>query len=236
MICTIHLDAKNEFINKIFENKENIKNSFEEIIGGDLSMRKSDNKLFLELKSKIDTEKDKDGIDLFMLLNHSIIQMNFQNNFTFEKLKEMNFEEFSKLFTSFNLSLTGGFKNLEILLQFFKQKKESNAQDFMLFLKLLDANNVKFKWDIQFEKIFEIFEEIKKNEIKSYYNNYKEKIEGVIVNMIAPILENSFYTKMSEDIIYDKILITLHLAKLKCGLVLDIKSKGINDYLKKLRN
>ena len=105
----------------------------------------------------------------------------------------------------------------------------------MLFLKLMVANNLKFKQDIQFEKIFDLFEEeglIK--EIKSYYNNYKEKVEGEIVNVIAPTLENSFSTKMSEDIAYDQILITLFFTKYKSGFVLDIKSKGINDYLKKL--
>ena len=41
---------------------------------------------------------------------------------------------------------------------------------------------------------------------------------------------------MSEDIIYDKILITFLYAKLKSGLVLEINSKGINDYLKKVLN
>ena len=227
IILTINLDAKNEFINKIFENKENFENSLKEMIGGDLSMRKS--KLILDLKAndkETDKEKDKDLFNFFIFLNHFQILMNFQNNFAFEKLKEMNFEEFSKIFTSFNLSLTGGFKNLA---------KKYFDKEFMLFLKLMVANNLKFKWDIQFEKIFALFEEeglIK--EIKSYYNNYKEKVEGEIVNVIAPTLENSFSTKMSEDIAYDQILITLFFAKYKSGFVLDIKSKGINDYLKKL--
>ena len=45
-------------------------------------------------------------------------------------------------------------------------------------------------------------------------------------------METTFSCKMSEDIIYDKILFTLLVAEYKSGVALEINPKGIKDYLK----
>ena len=65
------------------------------------------------------------------------------------------------------------------------------------------------------------------------YKNFKKEIEGSII-MFANILEDSFSCKMSEDMVYDKILITLLFAQFKSGFVLEVNTKGINENLKNL--
>ena len=104
---TLHLDAKKEFINKVFENKVIYENLLKEMMKlrsiDDLSIRRSDDKLILDMKEK--DQNDKILYYFFKFFNDFQILINFQNNFTFEKLKEMNFDEFSKLFLSFGLLL-----------------------------------------------------------------------------------------------------------------------------------
>ena len=246
---TFQIDAKNEFINKIFENKEKYENLIKEMVKSteddEISIRRSDNKLFLDLKIKVKLDKRTEIIfnfyyDVLLFLNRP--QIFFQNVFTFEKLKEMNFEEFLKLFFSFQFLLTGRFKNCESLLQTLKQlTKEVIEEDiiikiFIIMIKLFNSSNAKFILDIQFDKIFKLLIEDKKENLKAYYNNFKEKIEGVFANFFAPFLEKSFSCKMSEDLVYDNILFTIFFGKFKYGVGVEIKSKGINDCLKELIN
>ena len=70
-----------------------------------ISLRKIDNKLFLDLKAE-NQEKGKDSLIILILcLNHLQILMDFQNSLTFEKLKEMDFNVFYKNFYNLDLSL-----------------------------------------------------------------------------------------------------------------------------------
>ena len=115
------------------------------------------------------------------------------------------------------------------------KKDDEDLNKFIILIKILNASNTKFIWNIQFGKIFEFFME-KKERLEAYYINFKKKIEREIIKVIAQSLENSFSCKMSEDIIYDNILFTFYNSRVKSGFGIEIKSKGINDYLKKLKN
>ena len=78
-----------------------------------ISLRKIDNKFFLDLKAE-NQEKGKDSLLILILcLNHLQILMDFQNSLTFEKLKEMDFNVFYKNFYNLDLSLKGYLKDIE---------------------------------------------------------------------------------------------------------------------------
>ena len=245
-IFTIHLDLKNEFMNKFFENEKRNVSSFKDIFKDEdpnLSLRRKGNKLYIDSLNLMN-QKDVDDY-LFELISNQIqILVNFQNKLTFENFKNMNYEEFFNLVASFNLKLKGNLGNLESQLKTFIQEKkdiiknESDNIDFLDFVRLLSSNKAKIKWDISLDKLndslkFIFLRENKDspNKINEAYKSIKEKIEGNIKKFFH-ILETTFSCKLSEDIIYDKILFTLLVAEYKSGVALEINPKGIKDYLK----
>ena len=254
IVLTLHLDAKNEFINNIFKDKENYENELnklgEEMIENynyNSSLRKKDNKLFLDLKTE-NQDKRKDFLLILTLwLNHLQILMIFQNSLTFEKLKEMELNEFYKNFCNLDLSLKGYLKDIENWIINAEKEKENGVDNesketidvFIYLAKLLLSNNLKFKWEISKDKIMDSLKILYTKEdfdgFNETYKSIKEEVEGIII-MLANVLETSFSCEMSEDLIYDKILITLLFTQFKSGFVLEINSKGINEYLKSLIN
>ena len=253
-VFTLHLDVTNEFLNKIFENKDNYENELKKMIKfknnhisfdhSKFSLRKKFNKLFLDLRGKIKKGKE-DLIFATLLLNHLQILMNFQNNLTFENLNEIDFKELYKNFINFDFSLKGNLKNIENWLKTIEnEKKDNKDQKFIGILssyaKTLNSNEIKMKWHTSLDK-FDILKIILKergldidsanDSIKNLWKKFEETI-----NMIVQISEASFSCKISEDIIYDKILITLLYTNLKSGFVLEINTKGINEYLKNVIN
>ena len=162
VILTFHLGVKNEYINKIFANKENYENILKKMLmlensGVNISIRKKENKLFLDCKEK-GYLKNNEIFMLCFLFNNLQILMSFQNNLTFEKLREMNFEEFSRLLGSFDLSLHAGLKNLESLQTLFEQLNDEDKKDginILYLAKVIKANNAEFKWDVSFGELFE---------------------------------------------------------------------------------
>ena len=132
IVLTLHLDAKNEFINEIFKNKENYENELENIgekmienYNYNFSLRKIDNKLFLDLKTENQEKGNEILIMLSLGLNHLQILMDFQNSLTFEKLKEMELKEFYKNFCNLNLSLKGYLKDIENWIIIAEKEKEN---------------------------------------------------------------------------------------------------------------
>ena len=86
-ILTIHLDGKTDFNNYIYFQKENIELIFKSL---NLSIRKRENKLYLELKNT--------GNIVYLyefLLSHCKIFMKFISNLTFENFGKMDIEEFT---------------------------------------------------------------------------------------------------------------------------------------------
>ena len=248
-VFTLHLDVKNEFINKVFDNKDKYENELKKMVENfnifsspEFSLRKINNKLFLDLKEKDEDYESKESKIFFLIFtlfcNHLKILMNFKNNLTFENLKEMDLKEFYNYFSIFDFSLMGNLKNFENMLKYIEnEKKDISDDDFEnlnLCLKLLYSNKITIKWDTSIDNLSEVLGiDIDNN--KESFKGIREGIE-VMISEIAKIAEALFSCKMSEDIIYDKILITFLYAKLKSGLVLEINSKGINDYLKNVLN
>ena len=233
-------------MNKFFENEKRNVSSFKDIFKDkdpNLSLRRKGNKLYIDSLNLMN-QKDVDDY-LFELISNQIqILVNFQNKLTFENFKNMNHEEFFNLVASFNLKLKGNLGNLESRLEAFKQEKkdiiknESDNIDFLDFVRLLSSNKAKIKWDISLDKLKDSLKLIlcrenkdSPNEINEAYKSIKEEIEGNIKKFFH-ILETTFSCKLSEDIIYDKILFTFLFAEYKSGLALELKSKGIKDYLK----
>ena len=170
--------------------------------------------------------------------------MNFQNSLTFQKLKEMELNEFYKNFCNLDLSLKGYLKDIENWIINAEKEKEDVVGDesidgFIYLAKLFLSNNLKFKWEISKDKIMDSLKILYTKEdfdgFNETYKSIKEEVEGIII-MLANVLETSFSCEMSEDLIYDKILITLLFTQFKSGFVLEINSKGINEYLKSLIN
>ena len=132
----------------------------------------------------------------------------------------------------------GNLKNFENMLKYIENEKQDISDDdfenLNLCLKLLYSNKITIKWDTSIDNLSEVLGiDIDNN--KESFKGIREGIE-VMISWIAKNFEALFSCKMSEDIIYDKILITFLYAKLKSGLVLEINSKGINDYLKNVLN
>ena len=248
-VFTLHLDVKNEFINKVFDNKDKYENELKKIVENfnifsspEFSLRKINNKLFLDLKEKDEDYESKESKIFFLIFtlfcNHLKILMNFKNNLTFENLMEMDLKELYNYFSIFDFSLMGNLKNFENMLKYVEYEKQDISDDdfenLNLCLKLLYTNKITIKWDTSLDNLSEVLDiDIDNN--KESFKGIREGIE-VMISEIAKISEALFSCKMSEDIIYDKILITFLYAKLKSGLVLEINSKGINDYLKKVLN
>ena len=256
LVLTLHLDAKNEFLNQVFKNKENYKNTlqkkiFPHIFMNDiLSLRKKENKLFLDILSKT-PEKDKKEF-LFacnFILNYLQVLINFQNNLSFEKMKEINFNEFFKYFTTLDFSIKGNIKNYENFVNMYQNEKKNKDKDleelihgFVICVNLLLSNIIKIKWDISIDQLYDLIEySFKKkynfdnDKLNEIFESVKQKFEKAI-NMFAQNLESLLSLKISEDIIYDKILVTILFPNFKSGYVLEITSQGINDYLKNVLN
>ena len=122
-VFTLHLDVKNEFINKVFDNKDKYENELKKIVENfnifsspEFSLRKINNKLFLDLKEKDEDYESKESKIFFLIFtlfcNHLKILMNFKNNLTFENLMEMDLKEFYNYFSIFDFSffINGKFK------------------------------------------------------------------------------------------------------------------------------
>ena len=144
-----------------------------------------------------------------------------------------------------DLSLKGYLKDIENRIKITEKeniidnKLKELFNDYIDFAKLLCSNNLKFKWEISKDKIMDLLKILYTKEdfdgFNETYKSIKEEVEGIII-MLANVLETSFSCEMSEDLIYDKILITLLFTQFKSGFVLEINSKGINEYLKSLIN
>ena len=253
LILTLHLDVKNEFLNEVFKNKDNYENTLQKILmnifeNEIFSLRKKENKLFLDILSEAPEQDKKDFLFVSdFILNHYQVLMNFQNNLSFEKMKEINFNEFVKYFTSLDFSIKGNIKNYENIdkiNEIDKKNIDNNLKEliygFNFCANLLLSNMIKFKWDISLDQLNDLMKYAFKKEynydddkINENFEEFKRYFEKMI-SMFAQNFETSLSLKMSEDIIYDKILVTLLFSNFKSGYVLEITSQGINDYLKNI--
>jgi len=228
-ILTIHLDGKTDFNNYIYFQKENIELIFKSL---NLSIRKRENKLYLELKNT--------GNIVYLyefLLSHCKIFMKFISNLTFENFGKMDIEEFIKLLSSFDILIQGSCNNLENSLISFLQSKidlEKNEKNFIeKALKFLLFNkNVKFNLDISQDKLFNFLNEKLKQNFEDIVKMIMIFLQDVVINYLI----NYGFSNIYEDINFKKILVTLLFAKFKSGFVLEINTKGINELLKNLIN
>ena len=116
--------------------------------------------------------------------------MNFQNSLTFEKLKEMELNEFYENFCNLDLSLKGYLKDIENWIINAEKEKENGVDNesketidvFIYLAKLLLSNNLKFKWEISKDKIMDSLKILYTKEdfdgFNETYKSIKEEVEG----------------------------------------------------------
>ena len=242
MILTFHLYIQNDIINKIIENEEKYKISInkEFFLFDYYSIRKEENKLFLDLKFKYIGLIGAIDFLYEYLIKQIDISFYFKNNFSFEQYETMEFDEFFKLFTSFNLSIKGSFNNFKKLLLDIQKNNDmaSGDKQFLAIvykiLIILIMAKLKLKLKNKNEIISEIFEltdEDKKfkNELNRGFIAIKE-----IIQKFLKQIKNIFGEEICNKINYNKILITFLYAKFELGLSLEICSTGFNNYLKNI--
>ena len=158
--------------------------------------------------------------------------MKFQNNLEFEKFKEMDLKTFISLFLTFVFAFKINLKNLENSLISLKQsnieeKEKNKIYEFIVFLLLFKDTN--FKIDISSEKILEYFK------LKKIFEDIPfKKCKDFIKDFIIPFAAQFSFYNLYENLNFNKIIVTLLFGKFKSGFVLEINTKGINEYLKEI--
>lgn len=178
--------------------------------------RKYNNKYYIDLVSKFE-EKD---INLINSLFSTDIYLEFKNNLTFEISDNTTLEELFKQVGLFTFELKANFKET-------KDLYESKITKIIKFNKNLDV-----KYNIISEKLLDFLkskisdEEFKKN-LKFFF--------GLFLFFIG-ITMGVFEEKYLDYTNLDQILITVFNSELKSGFVLDIDSKGLNDFYNYSKN
>ena len=143
--------------------------------------------------------------------------MTFQNCFSFERFKEMTFEEFCRLFATFDFSLKADLKKLKNPSKSFELDELNipNLRKKKIFeerLKLLDflaiGENLKFNLDMTKDKLFNF----SKDNLGDLFKKLKEAIIGLL-DIIEKSL--SFCKGYKENVNFDKILVTALSPKFK---------------------
>ena len=227
IILTFHLDSKTEFINYIDMNKEFLEKIFKAL---NLSIRRNEKKLFLDLKAK-----SKEILYLYeFILNFIKISVSFKTNLTFENFGKIHLEELIKLLTSFYFSIKGEFSDLDNSLKEFNQKKININEQEKKFIEnvlnfLIIHGNSSFKLNISQDKLSNFFKE----NLGQKLEHFIQTIISFLENVVIISLKTYGFKTIYEDIDFNKILVTLLFAKFKSGFILELNTKGISDFLKK---
>ena len=233
IVFSFQIKTTKKYIEEIIKNKNYYEDICDKLLKCNLSLRKRENILFVDLKNK---EENKGILSLInayeYILNRNEISMKFQNNLEFEKFKEMDLKTFISLFLTFVFAFKINLKNLENSLISLKQsnieeKEKNKIYEFIVFLLLFKVTNCKI--DISSEKILEYFK------LKKIFEDIPfKKCEDFIKDFIIPFAAQFSFYNLHENLNFNKIIVTLLFGKFKSGFVLEINTKGINEYLKEI--
>ena len=233
IVFSFQIKTTKKYIEEIIKNKNYYEDICDKLLKCNLSLRKRENILFIDLKNK---EKNKGILSLInayeYILNRNEISMKFQNNLEFEKFKEMDLKTFISLFLTFVFAFKINLKNLENSLISLKQsnieeKEKNKIYEFIVFLLLFKVTNCKI--DISSEKILEYFK------LKKIFEDIPfKKCKDFIKDFIIPFAAQLSFYNLYENFNFNKIIVTLLFGKFKSGFVLEINTKGINEYLKEI--
>lgn len=178
--------------------------------------RKYNNKYYIDLVSKFE-EKD---INLINSLFSTDIYLEFKNNLTFEISDNTTLEELFKQVGLFTFELKANFKET-------KDLYESKITKIIKFNKNLDV-----KYNIISEKLLDFL----KSKISD--EEFKKNLEFFFCLFLffIGITMGVFEEKILDYTNLDHILITVFNSELKSGFVLDIDSKGLNDFYNYSKN
>ena len=228
IVCTFHLDTENNYIEKIYSFKEIYQKLLEKIMN--FSMRNEEKKLFLDFRF------DKENLTqplLYLyeyLFKNNKIFMKFNNDLTFEKFGEMTFEQFILLFGSLFFSLKFNFKNLENSILSFEEQKLDIKKNVRV--AILDSMN-----------LFNTFKNTKislgfnPNNCLKLFKTETEKFSDIVkeIEVLKLLLGLGGLEEIHEGVNFKKILITLLFARYKSGFLLELNTKGINEFLTKIK-
>ena len=233
IVFSFQIKTTKKYIEEIIKNKNYYEDICDKLLKCNLSLRKRENILFIDLKNK---EENKGILSLInayeYILNRNEISMKFQNNLEFEKFKEMDLKTFINLFLTFVFAFKINLKNLENSLISLKQsnieeKEKNKIYEFIVFLLLFKDSN--FKIDISSEKILEYFK------LKKIFEDIPfKKCKDFIKDFIIPFAAKFSFYNLYENLNFNKVIVTLLFGKFKSGFVLEINTKGINEYLKEI--
>ena len=175
IVLTFHFGIEDEYIKKIIENEKLFK-KLSKKFNEPFSLRKKENKLFLDIKINLE-EIEKVAILLFFyylhkfIFNFSSVSIKFKNNLTFEKFVNMDSDEFYRILSSFVFNFRGNFKNLENSLASIKQQNLKGPKDMhevinKIMITLKSNKNMKFKCDSLKEKLFYFIKLLSEKKIK----------------------------------------------------------------------
>ena len=233
IVFSFQIKTSKKYIEEIIKNKNYYEDICDKLLKCNLSLRKRENILFIDLKNKEENKSILSLINAYeYILNRNEISMKFQNNLEFEKFKEMDLKTFINLFLTFVFAFKINLKNLENSLISLKQsnieeKEKNKIYEFIVFLLLFKDTN--FKIDISSEKILEYFK------LKKIFEDIPfKKCKDFIKDFIIPFAAQFSFYNLHENFIFNKIIVTLLFGKFKSGFVLEINTKGINEYLKEI--
>ena len=233
IVFSFQIKTTKKYIEEIIKNKNYYEDICDKLLKCNLSLRKRENILFIDLKNKEENKSILSLINVYeYILKRNEISMKFQNNLEFEKFKEMDLKTFISLFLTFVFAFKINLKNLENSLISLKQsnieeKEKNKIYEFIVFLLLFKVTN--FKIDISSEKILEYFK------LKKIFEDIPfKKCKDFIKDFIIPFAAQLSFYNLHENLNFNKIIVTLLFGKFKSGFVLEINTKGINEYLKEI--
>ena len=233
IVFSFQIKTTKKYIEEIIKNKNCYEDICDKLLKCNLSLRKRENILFIDLKNKEENKSILSLINAYeYILNRNEISMKFQNNLEFEKFKEMDLKTFISLFLTFVFAFKINLKNLENSLISLKQsnieeKEKNKIHEFIVFLLLFKDTN--FKIDISSEKILEYFK------LKKIFEDIPfKKCKDFIKDFIIPFAAQFSFYNLYENLNFNKVIVTLLFGKFKSGFVLEINTKGINEYLKEI--
>ena len=177
IVLTFHFGIEDEYIKKIIENEKLFK-KLSKKFNEPFSLRKKENKLFLDIKCKLE-EIEKVEILLFFyylykfIFNCGSILIKFRNSLSFDKFINMDSDEFYRILSSFVFNFKGNFKNLENSLTLFKQQNLKGRKDMhevinKIIKSLMINKNMKSKFDTSKEKLFDFIKLFSEEKINSW--------------------------------------------------------------------
>ena len=242
------IDTMFEIFDKSFKKNNREKNTY--------SLRKDNNKLFIDLIDKIDSDEFLKFLIDFNIFDFVELSIILKNNFNISNFFKMKFDEF---FSFFNLVILikGNLKNIVKLESFLKNQKEIEEKEMIesIVFKKYDNENKEKTYEYhtienikQLFFIFSIIYSLTNSEINFSSDkilkllkriNKEEKLEKCLTDLKNEII--SFLKEFNDnckDILKhikpEKISATFLIVKNKFGLSLDINLKGLTSVIDEL--